>query len=104
MPLAIVIEDEQHSRLCEINDARNVLMQLIARADAARTDLNVLNYVDPYGDTVLNALQQDAALSDIAKLSALTQGVEEAEFLKSLTALFSHARRVPHQYVRFVGD
>jgi hypothetical protein len=104
MPITIAIEDERGVRTGEIHDTSDVVLDLIGRAGKSGKALRVLSYVDPYGDTILNALQQDAALSDLNDLDALTQSAEESNLLGELRQLLKDSRRAPHQYVRFVGD
>jgi hypothetical protein len=104
MPVTIAIENERRVRGDEIHDTSDVVIGLIGRAHKAGKTLRVLGYVDPYGDTVLNALQQDAALADLDDLDALARSVEESKLINKLRSLLKDSRRAPHQYVRFVGD
>ena len=70
MGIGIILEDERGARIgsSEVDDVHNTLLQLLARAERAQKQLKVLNYVDPYGNTVLNAPQQEAALVDLEHL------------------------------------
>jgi hypothetical protein len=106
MPMTIIIEEETGVRggQPEIDDPSNLLICLVTRAAEEKKRLRVLSYVDPYGNTILNALQQDAALADLDELDSLAQSPEESLILDKLKSLLTLSRRAPHQYVRFMGD
>ncbi len=59
----------------------------------------VLRFIDPYGDTILNAAQA-AALAE--ELTAVNQSSERDA--KLLTALASRCSAAVHQYLWFIGD
>ena len=61
-------------------------------------------YVDPYGNTILNALQEEAALADLEVLNSLPETADEHALISQLRDLLRESRSSSHQYVKFVGD
>jgi hypothetical protein len=104
MSLDVIIENE--NRTAEINqfsDISNILIRLAQRAEKVSVKLNVLAYIDPYGDTTFNSLQQTAAIEDIDKLSTLIQSEEEREILAKFKSSLEIAKRM-QRYLRIIGD
>ena len=67
-------------------------------------DSHCLRYVDPYGDTVFNRLQQVRLVDELELLKRLAQSPQESELLDDITSFVALARAEPHQYLRFVGE
>ena len=104
MPLTVVVENERRtSRVSEFYDPHNVLTQLPERAQKAGKTLRVLGYVDAYGDTTLNSLQQEAAIADVEDLNELAKSADEREVLSKFRASLVAAMDEQH-YVRIIGD
>jgi hypothetical protein len=70
MGFTIVMQDEKGVQIgtSMVDDNDGALFELIERAEKGASRLRVLGLLDPYGDTILNALQQDAALGDLDEL------------------------------------
>jgi hypothetical protein len=104
MPLTIVIENERRtSRISEFYDIQNVLTQLPIRAQKAGKSLKILGYVDAYGDTTLNSLQQEAAIVDVDELNEIANSLIEREILSKFKASLVTAMEQQY-YVRIIGD
>jgi hypothetical protein len=64
----------------------------------------VLRYVDPYGDLVLNHLQVDELLMDVADIADRDLEDAERRGLERLRIIAEACRDGIHLYVRFIGD
>jgi hypothetical protein len=90
MGIGIIMETERGDRIAgsEIDDVSNILLRLTAQAKTEGRQLRALAYIDPYGMTILNALQQDAAMADIDDLEQLAQSDVEKRLLDDLRNFF----------------
>ncbi len=75
-------------------------------APALRRDegFELLHYVDPYGETVFNALQMPYLLRDLAKLRARTREAIDHRTIDRVAPLARRCSEVPHRYLVFIGD
>jgi hypothetical protein len=75
-----------------------------ARVGVAGATFRLFQYVDPYGDTMFNALQMDDLLSDIEVARGRTSDELECRGLDRLRLIAETCRDSTHLYVWFVGD
>jgi hypothetical protein len=106
MGIGIVMETERGDRIAgsEMDDVSNILLRLTAQAKADGKQLRALAYIDPYGDTTLNALQQDAAMADIDDLKQLARSDVERKLLDDLRNFLKTSLSQRRVYVRLIGD
>ncbi len=64
----------------------------------------LLSYIDPYGDTVFNALQMDDFLTDWRILSDAATTKEVRDFLAEVESLATQCRDTVHLYLKFIGE
>jgi hypothetical protein len=64
----------------------------------------VLGYVDPYGDTILNELQQQAAVADLDELAAFVASDKERTIWGLIRSLVETCLIQTHHYVWMIGD
>jgi hypothetical protein len=103
--LTIALEDESGDRHAVVFDEQDLLINLIrkaARKDAAH--LRLLDYVDPYGDTVFNQLQMPQISRELDDLLSSTESPEARELLSSIQTLVREAQEGVHLYLRLIGD
>jgi hypothetical protein len=77
------------------------LLPLNGRVDEP---FRLLQYVDPYGDTVFNTVQMADLLTDVERALSLSQEGPERRGLERLRVLAERCRDEVHLYVWFVGD
>ena len=73
----------------------------IPTSDVAYT---LLQYVDPYGDTVFNNVQMPDLLDDIDRAARHPMNDRERRGLDRLRAMAERCRNATHLYLWFVGD
>ena len=66
-------------------------------------DSHCLQYIDPYGDTVVNRGQTDRLIQEL-QVQAMDCSPEVRHHLQQLIAFLQPAVQTPHLYAKFVGD
>jgi hypothetical protein len=116
MGIDLRIETERGECVAELADPHNYINWLLSLAIVDSTFC--LQFIDPYGDTVFNGLQLPVLQSEFSSLrSQLTEmNLAKADYLKRAVEwpnLQHHLEevlrllsdmKIPHYYVRFVGD
>lgn len=103
MGLEFVLTASGEGELRRYSDYRGFLLRMLDRLpDLEKT--HCLQYIDPYGDTVFNALQAPVLRREIELLQGKAQSDEECEVLDNLLSLIDDAQKEPHRYLRLVGD
>jgi hypothetical protein len=82
-------------------DAARDFDRLLSATDES---IRMLKDVDPYGDTVFNALQMPALLTDLDRLTALDLAPIERRGLDRLRVMAERCRDEVHLYIWFIGD
>jgi len=98
MAMLVCVRDE---RCLTLNSA-------IDTGDFLRTvdcsSMQLLRFIDRYGNTTFNRLQIDEFLHEWNELSRLARTPEEIKFVRDVVALAQECKREPHLYLWFVGD
>jgi hypothetical protein len=68
------------------------------------TSFPLLQYVDPYGDTIFNPRQMPQLLSELELTMSRCSGEEPKLLLTKVRELAEKCRDARHLYLRFVGD
>jgi hypothetical protein len=100
MGIDITLEDENGEELNRVNDNHNKVIKLLPHEG----DLSscCLKFVDPYGDTIFNALQIPFLIKELHNAINLTND-EEAELIGN--KIIEMARKhETHTYLIFHGD
>ena len=97
--IRVVVQDDKGN---EVGQAVDVPTAAIARPGDAR--FACLRFVDPYGDTVFNALQLVTLLEDIRLLRRLSSGDQHEPVFRRIETLIAHCQAEPHLYLKLVGD
>jgi hypothetical protein len=94
------VETENGERLRELPAFHEVL----AIALRAGGHLEMLKWIDPYGDTAFNQPQRAAVRADIDWLQQLDLSPAERRVLLKLVELLDFCEAEPHRYLKFYGD
>lgn len=97
--IRVILTAEDGAPQAEAVDARSTLL-----AGTGDDQFLLLRYIDPYGDTVFNALQVPDLLDDLQKLGSSLSSGEDREVLGRIVSLCKQSLEEPHRYVKFVGD
>lgn len=68
-----------------------------------RSRFPILGHLDPYGDTILNRLQVESLLNEIAELGP-DGGVVPHGFVEDLVSISRECLVKPHRFLWFVGE
>lgn len=85
MGLSIVLQTEDGAELRSIEDPKNILYDVLP--DYQDPSFECLKYVDPYGDTVFNALQMPVVLHELRRLESGASDPEARQMLMELMGL-----------------
>jgi len=94
MTWTIVLESENKEPICILDN------ELYIKDINILLDLNMLKYLDPYGDTVFNHLQMNDLILDLQHLKK----VINAPILDDVRVLAERCKTAPHTYLSFYGD
>lgn len=64
----------------------------------------LLQYVDPYGNTIFNGAQMPEIERELDRLIAQAANDEQIQVLRQVRDLAERCRRHAHKFLRFVGD
>jgi len=100
LALTITLEDEKGSVIDRLLDPQNVVVRL-SESFASEHKMILLQYVDPYADTVFNREQMADVLRDIARMKV---SGDEVVVVNKLRELAERCSIEPHLYLKFYGD
>jgi hypothetical protein len=103
MGITVVLEDETGTSLATVEDPANVLHRLLPESKQS-AHVQMLGFVDWYGDTVFNHLQADQFLREWDALAAGVNGSEERRVFDGIRTLVERLRGEHHVYLKFYGD
>jgi len=97
--LRAIVVDENGSQVGEATDLPGKVI-----LDNGDRRLFMLQFVDPYGDTIFNQLQIPAVLNDLEFLKRCVGAPEWKQIIERLEALCGLCLEKPHSYLKFIGD
>jgi hypothetical protein len=75
----------------------------LAVLDLATSGSPCVRFIDPYGDTVFNQLQQPVFIDELEEMLKRSPSVEFARRVRAVVSFVAEAKGT-HQYIRLVGD
>lgn len=104
MGMTIILEREDGTRLPQsVADVEHDLLALFYKLTES-DGFHYLQYVDPYGFTVLNRLQMEPFLRELAHLQERELSAKQRSLVAALQALALICSKEIHVYLRFIGD
>ena len=97
MAWTVILEDEQGSQIDRLTS--EFTTKLIN--DQNKSRFSILKYLDPYGDTTINAIQANDLLIDLSILKDIDG---DNLVLDDLIDMAKKCTRLPHTYIVFYGD
>jgi hypothetical protein len=101
MPIKIVLETIRGKALGEVLDPNSDLAGIWPIDDPS---FPLLQFIDPYGNTIFNGRQMSQVLHELESLDSRSSREDQKAILNSVKELALHCRENPHEYLRFVGD
>lgn len=80
------------------------LFQPLMRAIQAGEPLELINYIDPYGNTVFNQVQMPTVIAEFERLSKYVERPFEKRGLETVIRLARICEKEVHHYLVFIGD
>jgi len=102
MGLDVRRETEKGEQEDEVLDSDNILPGLLNRC--RDREWRLIQYIDPYGDTVFNQLQIPRLLEELHSLMPLAESESERKLLSAVLDLVGRTRNEAHTYIKFYGD
>jgi hypothetical protein len=102
MPISIARVDENHEVLERLADTSDWLLRTIGKSEARK--LCLLQYVDPYGDTVFNRMQLEDLNRDLNVLLSQLLSEEARRVIVGVQEMSDRCRDEVHTYLKFIGD
>jgi hypothetical protein len=102
--MIVYLQDENGN--LETKVSMPMVRGFLSLLEQAETDhsYQLVQFIDPYGDTVFNRIQMDAFLEDWEKLFEAATAPELREYLLAVKALAERCRDEVHLYLKFIGD
>jgi hypothetical protein len=88
----------------EIGEGGRTFETLYGPAKRAGEEFELLDYVDPYGETVFNQTQIETVLEDIRRLRPYARTPIDERTYSRLVDLAEKVKREVHTYLVFIGD
>lgn len=63
----------------------------------------ILGHIDPYGDTILNGMQVETLLTEVARMPPESNIIPD-QFADALVELCRKCLSKPHQFIWFIGE
>jgi hypothetical protein len=102
MPIKVVLQNiDGTRRMGTVADGYGGLNQCLPLGDHS---FPLLQYVDPYGNTVFNPLQMPQLIEELETLMSKSSDQESKSLLEKVRELAVQCKNSHHQYLRFVGD
>ena len=103
VPISVYVRQESGEQVPGEIDQPLAYAPLLSRDDRPE-EFPMLAHVDPYGTTVLNALQVRVLLEELDAIRARHLDEESRCAIDSLTYLCHLATGRPHRFLWFLGD
>jgi hypothetical protein len=105
MALTIALEDERGEKRESIHDYDGALLNLVYKTteDNPRC-FRLVEFIDPYGDTVFNRLQMPQLNSELEQLLKVTTHPERQGLLLKIQGLVQQCQEGVHLYIKMYGD
>lgn len=103
MGMSVVLQDEKCGHISPIiTDSSSVILQSLPNESDGSYVL--IQFVDPYGDTVFNRLQARALIGEWDRLRPSFVKRNAEELWVEVRKLIVQCSEEPHTYLRFIGD
>jgi hypothetical protein len=94
MRFTITLESETRDTIERLDS------ELIISSNTSWSDFKLLQYLDPYGDTIFNCKQIDDLIIDLRKLDEMYKNI----IIKQTITLAEKCKAKVHTYLCFNGD
>jgi len=101
MGIDVLLQTVNGTKRDEVLDPDYTLAKLLPIGDAA---FPLLQYVDPYGDSIYNRQQMDQIVQELDVLLCRPLTHEEEQLLLRVRGLAIICKGSPHLFLRFCGD
>ena len=101
MPLKIVLQTIDGIRLAEALPPNAALNRILPFGDPS---FPMLQFIDPYGNTIFNGTQMQCFLPEWNRLIQRVTDPQESEFLLGVHSMAERCKNEPHVLLRFIGD
>jgi hypothetical protein len=97
--IKVIVQDEKG---CQVGEGIDFPSSILPGVTDTR--FIALRFIDPFGDTVFNALQMPVVLQELGVLETMVHKHEHHSVIRQIQALGSLCQGEPHLYLKFIGD
>jgi len=101
LPIKVVLQDIRGCATDQVLDPNCLLQRIWPIADGS---FPLLQYIDPYGNTIFNQVQMGQVLKELEILSSKTNEGDETLLVSKVRTIAQRCRDNPRAHLRFVGD
>jgi len=101
MPIKVILQTVDGNRQDEVLDANCALAKIWPVRDST---FPLLQYVDPYGNSIFNRQQMHQVVEELDVLLSRVLTDEQKEILLRVRGLAAKCKDRPHLFLRFRGD
>ena len=104
MTLEIVLEDEFGEREDGFVDAGYLIAAIEPSMSENEDRRRLLDYIDPWGNTMFNRLQLDRLSAELEELEKIKPSEKLTEVIAQLQNLIVKCKATSHHYIKITGD
>lgn len=101
MAIDAILQNINGQREAEVVDANYSLAHIWPVCDQS---FPLLQYIDPYGNTVFNGVQMPEVQRELEILVGKASTDEQKDILCRIRELAAECQKQPHMFLRFSGD
>jgi hypothetical protein len=101
MAIDAILQNINGQREAEVVDSNYSLAHIWPIGDQS---FPLLQYIDPYGNTVFNGLQMPEVQRELEILVGKASTDEQKDTLRRIRELAVRCQKQPHMFLRFSGD
>ncbi len=101
MGLTVQLVDEDGQVIEELFDVHGAVDEIVY---SAPRDGRMVSFIDPYGDTVFNAVQAPVFIEEWDRLAPSPERETDRGVWQAVRDLAERCVREPHHYLKFLGD
>ncbi len=104
MALIVQLETEFGESLEQFLDNGEILSLVNETRDMSSDCPRLVDYIDPYGNTVFNYLQFDKLREELSELRQAAKTQQALQILILLDTMITNAQSDVHRYIKMYGD
>ena len=101
MPINVYLQSVDGKKEDQVFDLHNSLARVWP---VGNSSFPLLQYIDPYGNTIFNGPQMDQVRKELSLLIEKVTTEEQKTMLRKIDEIAERCQKHPHKFLRFRGD